>query len=66
VRFNVKYKVGENTFDTFDHVVQWAWEVHKIELASAIEELDTEELKQAACDELDKILKGELSCSETG
>jgi len=52
---NIMFKVNDQTFDTFEQVVEWAWETHKIDFES-VEEL-TEEDKQQACVELSQLVK---------
>jgi hypothetical protein len=52
-----RYKVGAVEFDTFDQVIQWAWDNYKIcEFPDTI----TEEQEQRACRELETMIKEDV------
>lgn len=54
-----KYKVLDKEFETFEEVIKWAWDEHKIETdPDADVSKMTEETKLQACVELVEILQG--------
>lgn len=50
----MKYTILNRTFNTFDEVVTWAWNEHKIDFDPIQEDKDYEEI---ACLELEELLR---------
>lgn len=54
---NMKYKVGNTEFETFEEIEAWAWNTHKICFdGELVTHNMSESMKQDACDELNTIL----------
>jgi hypothetical protein len=53
-----KYKVLGKEFDTYEDVVKWAWNTHKID--EGMDEPTTEEEKQDACNDLENMLINDM------
>ncbi len=55
-----QYNVFNNRFDTFDDVMEWAWNEHKILLDNCAP--CTEEEFHEACRELEQMLSDNAQC----
>ena len=54
-------KVGHKEFASFDEVVAWAWNTHKVDLNVA-DRMD-EDMERQACEELSELLLREGICT---
>ena len=50
----MRYRVKDTEFDTFEEVILWAWNTHKLDFT--FEDKMTEEKKQEACKDLETFL----------
>lgn len=53
------FKVFDNTFSTFEDVIKWAWNEHKIDVDPEAEMPATDEEKHEQCKMLEEMLEEE-------
>jgi hypothetical protein len=54
----MSYRVLNQTFSSFDEVYIWAWDVLKISANGWVNPPTSEEEKQEACKELERLITG--------